>query len=379
MHRNLASLLVVLAASFPGQASEIPPLTGSYNVGASKHVIDFYNPKDPFAPHNISTGFMATLFYPTLQRPCSSCRPYLQPETAGLMEKAWNFTQGTLAAMTTAHVQWDAPWLPLKETRLPMPTLVFGPGGGGPPVECYTMILTELASRGYIVAGLDHPFEQPFIRWPNGTGQYGLPADYDGIDERLYGIMHDMRVNETLRFVEAWPELARSLGVPHANHAGFLESTAVGVFGHSLGGAAAIGAAARASHQVIASALSLDGGVLNKTDLARPVMNLGQQATVDPSFNPEWTEFARLQTGWMRAFSVEGTEHHDFDDGAFWKLSGGTSFGAIDGMRQLELMNTYLATFFNETMVREGGGLKDSILEEETPEWPEVHIVQRNR
>lgn len=104
MHRNLPSLLVVLAASFPGQASEIPPPTGSYNVGASKHAIDFYNPNDPFAPHNISTGFMATLFYPTLQRPCGPSRPYLQPETAGLMEKAWNFTQGTLAAMATDHV-----------------------------------------------------------------------------------------------------------------------------------------------------------------------------------------------------------------------------------------------------------------------------------
>ena len=149
----------------------IPPPTGKYTVSRTKIEIPYVNTGDPIAPNNVTTAFLATVYYPTPKSFVGAPVPYLDPALAVLFEDAYNVTAGSFQNLTTDAIVWDAPLL--KDTGYP--TLLFGPAGIGPPVEMFSILLSDLASYGYTVIGADHPWEQPFIRWPNGTALYGLP------------------------------------------------------------------------------------------------------------------------------------------------------------------------------------------------------------
>jgi hypothetical protein len=63
-----------------------------------------------------------------------------------------------------------------------------------PPSECYTILLLELASYGYTVFGLDHPYEIRFLKYPNETGLYCLGSEGDDLDPVLFGALQTIRI-----------------------------------------------------------------------------------------------------------------------------------------------------------------------------------------
>ncbi|KAI0193435.1 hypothetical protein F4808DRAFT_358320 [Astrocystis sublimbata] len=349
------------------QATAIPPPTGKYHVGFSKHIIDHYNPNDPLAPNNISTEFLATIYYPTLQTPTDPPRPYLEPELASRAEKLLNHTPGLLSTFTST-IQQDAPFLPLLEEQI-FPTLLFGPGGGAPSVAANTILISELVSHGYTVVGLDHPFEQLFIRYPNGTGVAGVDIDFSSME--VLEAIYNTRLIDNAVFLQYFPELTRQIGAP-------FNTTHIGLFGFSLGGGAALGSTVNIDCDCIVSALNLDGAMwgvpaLNssRADAKKPVFLLGNQNHTNDNimYDATWQTFPLRQTGYTRIFTVNGTAHLDFSDDAFWKtVSPGSLTGSIDGNRQIKIMNSYVKAFFDFTML----GGDSALLDGPSPEWPEV-------
>jgi hypothetical protein len=229
----------------------ITPPTGRYGVGVKKLVLNHITVNDPFAPNKTGTSILVTLYYPTLQK-SNSAHQYLDPQLAELLETQWlPFPPGSLASLTTT-LQYEAPTLPSSEAVVQFPTLVFGPGGSGPPTQCYTTLLSELASRGYTVAALDHPYEQPFLQYPNGgPGIEGLPPSYSG----PFDIIYAFRLTDTVVFLDQFPGIVQRSRAPfNTTHYAFL--------GHSIGGAAAIGSLLQlqnATNPTILGALDLDG------------------------------------------------------------------------------------------------------------------------
>ncbi|KAI8624187.1 hypothetical protein F5Y19DRAFT_337782 [Xylariaceae sp. FL1651] len=338
----------------------IPPPTGQYNVGRKKVEIPYVNTGDPIAPNNVTTAFLATVYYPTSESFKGPPVPYLDPALAALFESAYNVTAGSFANLTTDAIVRDA-------TRLngtAYPTLLFGPAGVGPPVEMFSILLSDLASHGYTVIGADHPYEQPFIRWPNGTALYGLPPfDSPDIDS---GALIDIRVNETKALIDNIPLIEQCVG-------GLLNRTHVGTFGHSVGGAAAARALLRDGR--VSSAINIDGpfwGEDQYIDAAKPVLLLSEDVIEDPS----WVHFAPVQTGWWRHLAVNGSLHVDFTDLAFWKevtdvKAHSSSLGDINGYRQVNITRTFVGAFFDFTL----RGVPEPILDSPSDAWPEVVYV----
>ncbi|KAH8193849.1 hypothetical protein TruAng_011983 [Truncatella angustata] len=244
--RGAHLLYLGIVATASADAISIPPTTGHYHVGVRKLEIPYINTGDPIAPNNVTTSFLATAFYPTSQKGSTKQSPYLDPATAALYEVLKNLTIGTIGNLTSALAR-DAPAV---HDLTAFPTLIFGPGGWGPPTEFYTILLSDLASHGYAVFGLDHPYEQPFVRYPNGTGLYGLPLSFDTGDVDFINTLQTIRVNETIAFIDRLPLVAELLGAP-------LNQTHIGTLGHSLGGAAALGAALK--DERISSGINMDG------------------------------------------------------------------------------------------------------------------------
>ncbi|KAI1370156.1 hypothetical protein F4677DRAFT_439130 [Hypoxylon crocopeplum] len=361
----ITSALIIFIISSIAHAISIPPPTGPYQVGVRKYTIEHYNDHDPVAPNHVSTAFLATVFYPTAQVPKGAPKLYLNPETATFYEDSWNFTSGTLASLTSI-VQNDAPFL--ETDGSPYPTILFGPGGGGTPVEGSTILLAELASYGYAVIGLDHPFEQPFIQYPNGTGVVGVDIPDNVTADSLY----ELRLEDNAVFLDLHlPKLVRKLKLPFS-------TTHLGAFGFSIGGAAALGTAQNNSR--VASGLNLDGTLIGSpalnssaADVRKPVFLLGNGGhtfSEGGGGDYTWASFPLWQTAYQRKILINGTTHLDFCDDTFWKtLENGAGYaGPVDGFEQVKILNAYVRAFFDLTLL----GRNSPILDGPSPGFPEV-------
>ncbi|KAI2633936.1 hypothetical protein GGS21DRAFT_120097 [Xylaria nigripes] len=371
----LTSLVLCFLKSWATEAKSIPSPSGPYHVGIMRHTIPYYNDKDVLAPNNISTAFLATIFYPTRQAPQDQPKPYLNPETAAFYESSNNYTAGTLASLTSS-VQENAPFLDRREDGV-YPTILFGPGGAGPPTEGSTILLSELASYGYTVVGLDHPFEQPFLRFPNGTAVAGVDVDFNNAD--VIGAIYQTRLVDNAVFLRHFGALVRELNAP-------FNADLIGLLGYSLGGAAVLGSMLEEKGEgcELAAGLNLDGPLWGRAaansseaDLHRPVLLLGEEKLIPPA----WSSFARWQTGsYFRKILINGTLHHDFSDDAFWKtVEPGVdlSVGRIDGLRQIDVTNTVVRAFFDLTLLgHQGEG--EEILYRPSMAWPELTYYYKN-
>lgn len=346
----LLALVAIVAAMSQVRGLEIPPYTGKYNVGVTKQIIAVEAFPDILSPGNISTSFLATLFYPTLQTPESpGTIAYLTKGTATFFEEYLELANGTLGNLTDRIIR-EAPFaetLEQDEGRL-SPTLIFTAALGGPPCQFYTIMLSELASRGYTVAALDHPYEQPYVLYPNGSEFYGPPSNFDWSTDDAIAVIYD-RINDTLAFIDVWPTLSKELG--------FASGTDhLGIFGHSIGGSVALEVAQLVDPSVIVSGINMDGEfwlALNSSDadIKRPSLLLAHEGH-DVVLDPTWITYPEQQSDWWRFITVNGTEHYDFSDLTFFKeLSVGTPTGNISTARMVEITNTLVGGFFNWTLL----------------------------
>jgi predicted dienelactone hydrolase len=150
----MRSLLLVCSTLLQSLVGEtfLPPTTGTYNVGFVQHVLNHTTKNDPTAPSGIGKDFLVTFYYPTVSS-TNQTRAYIPKQLAGVYEKAFGYPDGSLADETT-NLQ---PRAPISADTSKFPTIVFGPGGAGPPSNSYTALLSDLASPGYTVAAVDHP------------------------------------------------------------------------------------------------------------------------------------------------------------------------------------------------------------------------------
>ncbi|KAL8365388.1 hypothetical protein RB595_004271 [Gaeumannomyces hyphopodioides] len=382
---RLALAVLALLSTANASPQPITPPTGPFNVGVSKHIIPFVNPDDPFAPGNVTTSYLATVFYPTLDEPPRSATPYLHPETARIYGGHYSLPLDKLSALTAPALHWGATPAPAAAvaelTGRNYSTLVWGPGGLGPATEVYTALLSDFASRGYAVVGIDHPYEQPFVWYPNpaapggggpadpGPGLVGTPTDIEPTDATFLQL-YAVRLREMLHVAETgWPALVADNGWPFA-------TAGVGVVGHSLGGALALDVAGKTAAGLTAAAVNLDGLIYEPAqDARKPQVLFGSYLHVA---GDDWSQYSGAQTGWWRRTLVHDFGHSDCSDMALWKELGphkisNFSVGDIPGDRAVEITRGLVGAFFDR-FVR---GIADSkgVLENPGKVYKEVDLL----
>ena len=359
----MSVLYVFLCILSFASSLSITPSYGQYYPAITQHVFDHITPNDPVAPNRTGDTLLATFYYPTLQKP-NTTRPYLDSTTASIYEDAYGLPPSTLASLTT-DLQFQAPIVP--NISYPI-TIIFQPGAGGPPCIAYTAILSSLATKGYVVAALDHPYEAPFLQYPYGApGIYGLPVG-TSLNSSLQREIYDVRLSDIAAFVDLFPSLVSEFVAP-------FNVTNYGIFGHGLGGAAAFGAlldnktrCKADCNASITAATDLDGafpGIFasgnSSIDAAPAPLFLmgGSQERYTEYREKTWRTFEKAQTGWWREILVKGADYLDFSDVTIWKelVSGeGTipDVGDIDGASMVNLVRQYVGGFFDQTLGRDG-------------------------
>lgn len=391
---QLSTVAIALAWHQAAASNALPPTTGQYHVGLQKHAVPFLNEADPVWPNNISTSFLVTLYYPTKQasEPRDRERPYLDPATAALYEELYNLTAGGLSTIQSPGLIPRAKPLNYPSSSPLPPTLFFGPGGGGPPSEIYTALLSDLASHGYTVLAMDLAYEQPFVRYPNGTGVYGLPILYPWTEEMALSVQA-ARVRDSLALLDYLPTLEAKAKVR-------LNQTHIGIFGHSLGGSAAAATLIAAQTQQqrrrttsssqkpsFRAGMNIDGTFFGPlSDVRQPFLVLGQEGHGVPSKehpsapnDATWPAFASFQkTAYWRWVNLKGTLHHDFSDIGYWKElvpavgERDGRVGPITGERLVEVWRAYVRGFFDLALWGRATGEEQALLDEGVDaEWPE--------
>jgi len=139
-------------------------------------------------------------------------------------------------------------WYP-KQADESFPLLVFSHGAYGIKAS-NTSAYTELASHGYVVVSIDHPYHSFYTASDDGTMAL-INADYnreisnlnkEGIytKEEMYGLIQKwmkLRTDDMNFVIDTILEKAKSDNTPVYK---LINTEKIGIFGHSMGGAASV-------------------------------------------------------------------------------------------------------------------------------------------
>ncbi|MFJ9694401.1 alpha/beta hydrolase family protein [Kitasatospora sp. NPDC101183] len=199
------------------------------------------------------------------------------------------------------------------------PVVLFSPGSGGVRTQ-NTAWAEELASHGYVVAALDHPYDSAAVVLADGrTVTTETTSSGDAAkDEELAAGWTAVRAAD-LGFVLGRLE-ALDRGENADPLAGRLDTGRAAVAGHSMGGAAALQAARQDGR--FAAVIDLDGfphGPVSPA-LGRPVLAMTQAITpaTDPRYLPRLTEVLGADTATSYRLTVPGAAHLTFMDGPLY-------------------------------------------------------------
>ncbi|TPX18181.1 uncharacterized protein E0L32_002690 [Thyridium curvatum] len=377
MQLRLTPCLALLAApSVHGFL--LPNLTGPYSVGTvSLELID-YKRNDNFAPVPQPRDLMVSVFYPTSSSDNFTLAPDCSPKVASFLDTLYGLPEG-LAESFSSQAYENAP---VRRTERPMPVVLFSPGFGALR-QGYTALVSDVASHGYLVIAVDHPFDSSIIEYPDGRTVLAnltmQPWDFPGgIDGALY-----MRVADLQFVLDSLSNETITQQIPGLKSAR-IQRDRVCSFGHSFGGAASIQVMKNDTR--FRCGINMDGGlygsvVTEGTD--RPAMIMA--SSVHPAGSIEsWPAFWEHANGYKRFMRINGTTHGSFLDFAAVLDAVGplvppefrSSFGTIGGARMLDIESAYSTAFFGKFL--KGGRCSGRLLDGDNVKYPEVTFDNSN-
>jgi pimeloyl-ACP methyl ester carboxylesterase len=374
----------------------LPEPTGAFRVGTLIFQLTDTSRPDPLAKKaGQFRELMVQVWYPTDARAQGETAPYI-PNSALVqaLKDSQHDSQDPAVfeswkAVRTAGVLNEP--LSKKRTRFP---LLFFSHGLGEPRSLYTAFSQDLASHGFVVACIDHPYG-------------GITISADGRVVSTDGDPDAGNADATPRQVEAWAKdaafvldrmSARGKSEPAAlgQFAGRIDLNRIGMLGHSLGGAAAL-EACRTDPRFKACA-DLDGapfGKVTEEGLKRPTLIMRSGPIYSDAdlakrgrTRAQWEEMGRKGLAmWSSLFQkskdvpvysikINGAGHMSYSDAPFIMPDTINRFGGriIDASRGYEITTHYIRDFFGQYLM----GRRSELLDRAKSPYPEVSAERFN-
>ncbi|WP_243710876.1 alpha/beta hydrolase [Actinomadura sp. KC216] len=334
-------------APVPGSAEDVrlrlPRPTGPHVVGRSTlHLVDPAR-KDPWAPGASARELMLSMYYPALPGPGARAG-YATSEEARLFLKDRDL-DGVVSAKTLSATRTNArvDARPLPGRR---PLVVLSPGFS---VSRYTLtgLAEELASRGHVVAAVDHAYESVGTEFPGGRMLTCLACAKTKTKE-------DFRRATVGRGRDVSFVLDRLTGHrPAWRHAHLIDRRRIGIAGHSLGGATAASAMARDIR--MRAGVNMDGSFADPVPDGglggRPLLMLGDETSRPGGEDETWDRTWRRLDGWRRWLTVAGSQHFTFCDVPVLSEQLGLPQSGprpgLAGTRSDKIVRDYVGAFFD--------------------------------
>ncbi|MGW1296558.1 alpha/beta hydrolase family protein [Streptomyces sp. NPDC002533] len=352
-------------------ALTLPRPTGPYATGRDTLFLTDHGRTDPWVPAAGARRLLVSLHYPARPGSGGDPAPYM-PETEarlmlaqrGLDDPEWP----GLVSATRTFSRTDARPAPGR-----FPLVLLSPGFGTPRATL-TGLAEELASRGYVVATADHPYESTGTELPDG--RILTCAACDAVDAQP----DDAGRRKVLAAVSAGRAadfsflLDRLTGPrPAWRHARAIDARRVGMAGHSIGGNAA--ASTMAADRRVDAGVNMDGTFFDPAPArgldGRPFLMLG----TDPGHAPgagdtSWDEGWTRLDGFKRWLTVRDSGHFTFTD----TPEIGEQLGLVDpeaplsAARSTAITRAYVTAFFDRSL----RGRPARLLDGPAPAHPEV-------
>jgi hypothetical protein len=374
---SLLLLVAALAAVATGCSDERDPIEGPFAVGtAAYHVVDRDRDEPESEDPDDDRELMIRAFYPTgptgpTEAGAGQRAPYFLNATEGQLNAQLLGLPADALEVLTTRSTLDAA---LVEGEERFPVLLFSEGLGT-PVAFYTYLLEEIASRGYVVLAISHPYKAGVVVFPDG--RVALPTPNDG-DVEIWR----NRVIETWsadqRFVAGWIAGLDAAGSGD-RMSGRLDLGRMGVLGHSVGAAASSQSCAEDARFIACS--NLDGSVGAAVDPAaidKPFLLM--RSELEESTLAGF--FAGL-AGTSYRIAIAGADHNDYSDlatvvevlnrGGAGILPADLLLGTIGPARGFELVTAHVLAFFDTYLKWQEPALLES-----PSSFPEITIERRD-
>ncbi len=348
-----------------GRTPYLPEPTGPCPVGTTSLCLTDVSRPDPWAAGVSARELMVSLWYPAA--PSDGRRaPYMAPAESRLQLSSRGLTGGPQDALSTVRTNAVSDATPAGR-QCALPAVVLSPGFTNSR-STLTVLAEDLASHGYVVAGIDHTYESFATAFPDGRVTTCLaceaPRRGRGFWERVAaGRAADVSfvLDELTGARRAWPG------------AGLIDPSRMAMAGHSAGGAAAI--PAMLADPRIRAGIDMDGATvapIPDPGLSRPFLFLGKQSSYTPGSGgavTTWERDWKHLTGWKRWLLVAGTVHASFTDLALLADQIGIDIGAgLPGSRSLAITRAYVRAFFDQHL----RSRPPALLDQPSPRNPEV-------
>ncbi|TYK51449.1 alpha/beta hydrolase family protein [Actinomadura decatromicini] len=360
----------------------LPSPTGRHRVGTtSLHLVD-RSRRDPWT--STPRELMISLWYPARNGEGDRV-PWMTSAVEAL------YRQQTSRNLQTSLDAVDFPLtharrnVPVRARHGGRPVIIFSPGYAAMR-EQGTTLVEDLASRGNVVVTISHTHEAQFVEFPGGRVEPSRqPADPD------YALALRTRRDDTTFVLDVLARLnsgadptIQGRRLPHGLR-GALDLSKVGMFGHSLGGAAA--AETMAHDPRVRAGVDLDGsvdGAARDTGLDRPFL-LMASAGHGRDNDDSWADFWSHLRGWRRQLLLKDSGHQAYTDlgplvpqlikalpippQVVARLT--ENIGTIDPGRSVAAQRAYLAAFFDLHLRRHD----DHLFSGPSPRYPEIEFV----
>jgi len=352
-------------ATFGTAAAPLP--AGPHRVGT--HVMRLVDATrdDPFLDNGTKRELMVRFWYPAFLGRVA-CKPADYTPRA-----VWNYfsqLMGLPLPAVTTNSCLDAP---VSEGAHPV--VVFTHGYTGTFTD-YTYIFEDLASRGYVVASVDHTYEATAVEFPGGRFVHsGFGSHLGGPlleNEEALALALTVRVND-LRFVADELERLNELG--SGPFAGKLDTNRIALAGHSMGGLAASLGVQRDRRFRAGIILDVHDGDVPEAVVkatATPMLILASGRT-------QWTanecKLWNSLRGPRFAVNLEGAEHLTTSD-AVWLARGAIKTGNMGPEKAIAAVRDYIAAFLDTNLQRKDS---DPLLTGPSLDFPDAAVTTRTQ
>lgn len=150
----------------------VPPPSGPYSVVTNVHPLTDESRQDPYAPED-KRRILVSTFFPVDSSSCEdedAVTPYLLPQTEAVYAELLKGFGLPAELLSGFEVGYCSPKeVPAEnESTDGFPLVILSPGFTGSRLF-YAVQARALASMGYAVVTLDHPYDSLIVEFPDGS------------------------------------------------------------------------------------------------------------------------------------------------------------------------------------------------------------------
>ena len=391
-------LLSLLPTALPLPTIPLPPPPGPYNTTMTVLPLTDNNRTDPYAATRQPRRLMISIFNPVSPSLCHPIlAPYMPPLTAAYYDSSFSsygLPNGTFEAFQLSVCDSYQNSTTIATTsKEDYPVALFSPGLGTSRL-IYSAIAQQVASYGYTVITIDHPYDTPIIEYLDNTTILGnTTLDNTTPDSNASRADIDMdvavRTQDVLFVYQSLDDLLGHPPSPPLNSSGNSTQATrkVAMFGHSLGGATALSAVQHAPDSILGG-MNWDGSFQGPEITTFTHAPFAQFSHTNSSIN----EDCSLEVGWdyLLGYKVNielaDSLHDTFSDATLWVDVLGlvpegapvppvlaSTIGTL-GKRAIDVIAAYTAAFLGLVV----GDQRAGLLAGPNAEYPEVTFITKD-